>query len=99
MANDPTEPIELRKPALCHAGRGGVAIEQLVSLYDKTTDREMKKQLVFVYQQRGGGPAIDKLIDIAKTEKDAEVRKDALFWLSRSKDPRALKLLEDIINK
>ena len=68
-----------------------------MSLYDRTTDREMKKQLIFVYHQRGSGAAFDKLLDIARNEKDVEVRKDAFFWVSRSKDPRALKLLEDII--
>ncbi|AHG87843.1 hypothetical protein J421_0306 [Gemmatirosa kalamazoonensis] len=99
VANDPKETIELRKQALFWAGQGGAPVEQLVGLYDKTTDPEMKKQLVFVYQQRGTGPAFDKLLDIARTEKNADVRKDAIFWLSRSKDPRVAKLIEDIINK
>ena len=99
VANDPKESIELRKQALFYAGQGGVSAEQLASLYDKTTDRDMKKQLVFVYQQRGSGPAFEKLLDIARNEKDVEVRKDAVFWLSRSKDPRVAKLIEDLINK
>jgi HEAT repeat protein len=100
VAQDAKEPIELRKQALFWAGQGGVPMEQLVSLYDKTSDREMKKQLVFVYQQRGGtGPGFEKLLDIGRNEKDPEIRKDAIFWLSRSKDPRALKLLEDLIGK
>jgi len=99
IATDPKEPIDLRKQALFWAGQGGAPVEQLVALYDKTTDQEMKKQLVFVYQQRGVGPAFDKLLDIARNEKDTEVRKDAIFWLSRSKDPRATKLIEDLLNK
>ena len=45
------------------------------------------------------GADIDKLLDIARNEKDVEVRKDAIFWLSRSKDPRATKLIEDLLNK
>jgi len=99
VAQDPKESIELRKQALFWAGQGGAPVEQLVSLYDRTTDPEMKKQLVFVYQQRGNGAAFDKLLDIASHEKDKEIRSSAVFWLSRSKDPRALKLIEDIINK
>ena len=99
VANDPKESVELRKQALFYAGQGGAAVEQLVSLYDKTADRDMKKQLVFVYQQRGSGPAFEKLLDIARNEKDVEIRKDAIFWLSRSKDPRVAKLIEDLINK
>ena len=42
---------------------------------------------------------LEKLLDIARNEKDAEVRKDAIFWISRSKDPRATKLIEDLLNK
>jgi HEAT repeat protein len=99
VANDPKESIDLRKQALFWAGQGGVPVEQLVSLYDRTTDHEMKNQLIFVYQQRGSGPAFDKLLDIARNEKDVELRKQAIFWLSRSKDPRVAKLIEDLINK
>jgi len=99
IANDPKESTELRKQALFYAGQGGASAEQLAALYDKTTDRDMKKQLVFVYQQRGSGPTFEKLLDIARNEKDTDVRKDAIFWLSRSKDPRVAKLIEDLINK
>jgi tetratricopeptide (TPR) repeat protein len=99
VANDTKETTELRKQALFWAGQGGVPVEQLVALYDRTTDQEMKKQLVFVYQQKNGGPAFEKLLDIARNEKDTEVRKDAIFWISRSKDPRATKLIEDLLNK
>ncbi len=97
LAQDTRESTELRKQALFYAGQGGANVEQLVALYDRATDQEMKKQLVFVYQQRGSGPAFEKLLDIARAEKDVEIRKDALFWVARSKDPRALKLIEEII--
>jgi HEAT repeat protein len=99
IALDPKESIELRKQALYWAGQSGAPAEQLVALYDKTNDREMKEQLVYVFQQRGTGPAFDKLLDIARNEKDMEIRKNALYWVTRSKDPRALKLIEDIIEK
>ena len=36
---------------------------------------------------------------MTRNEKDADVRKDAIFWISRSKDPRATKLIEDLLNK
>lgn len=99
VAQDPKETTELRKQALFWAGRGGVAQEQLVSLYDKVTDADMKEQLIFVFSQRGSGPSFEKLLDIGRNEKNKDLRSKAVFWLSRSKDPRALKLLEDIINK
>ena len=62
--------------------------EQLVSLYDRVSDRDMKEQLIFVFQQRGSGPAFEKLLDIGRNEKDKDLRSKAVFWLSRSKDPR-----------
>jgi HEAT repeats len=42
---------------------------------------------------------VDKLIQIAKTEKDKELRKQAIFWLGHSRDPRALKALQELIDK
>ena len=50
--------------------------------------------------QRSRSPeAVDKLIQIAKTEKDRELRKQAIFWLGHSSDPRALKALQELIEK
>ena len=64
------------------------------------TDTEIKEQLIFVLSQRGrDGRAIDKLMDIAKNDKDKELRGKAMFWLGQSRDPRALKFLEDLISK
>ena len=59
----------------------------------------MKEQLIFVYSQRKDPQAVDKLIQIAKSDTSPEMRKKALFWLSQSKDPRAAKVLEDVINQ
>jgi HEAT repeat protein len=97
IALDPKESMENRTTALFWAGQSGAPVEQLVGLYDKTSDKQMKEQLINVYRQRGTGPAFDKLLDIAKNEKDADLRRNAFYWLSRSKDPRALKYIEDLL--
>jgi len=101
IALDPKESIEMRKQALFWAGQnGGASTESFVTLYDKMTDREIKEQLIFVFSQRGrDAKAIDKLMDIAKTDKDRELRSKAVFWLGQSRDPRAVKYLEDLISK
>jgi HEAT repeat protein len=93
--------MELRKNALFWAGQNGsLDMAKFGALYDKGSEMEFKKQVIFVLSQRGkSSEAIDKLIDIAKNEKDKELRKDAMFWLSQSHDPRVVKLLMDIINK
>jgi HEAT repeat protein len=74
---------------------------QLASIYDKNTDLEMREQVVFVLSQRGNkdSAALDKLLEIAKTEKNADLRKRAIFWLGQSKDPRAAKLLQELIER
>ena len=91
---------EMRKHALFWAGQGGAPIADLVAIYDRMPDREMKEQLIFVYSQRGrDSAAIDKLFDIARNDRDPELRKKAIFWIGQSKDPRAAQFLSDLINQ
>ncbi|MGH7654781.1 MAG: HEAT repeat domain-containing protein [Gemmatimonadaceae bacterium] len=93
--------MALRKQALFWAGQtGSVDMAKLGSLYDKASEEEFKKQVIFVLSQRSSSPeAVDKLIDIAKNETNKSLRKDAIFWLGQSHDPRALKALQDLINR
>lgn len=94
------EDIELRKKALFWAGQNReVSLDQLVSLYDRMKDREMREQMIFVYSQRRETPAVDKLMSIAKSDPDRELRKKAVFWLSQSRDPRAAQFLLEIIEQ
>jgi HEAT repeat protein len=100
VALDQNQPIEIRKKALFWAGQSRrVPIQDLVTLYSRTDDREMREQLVFVYSQRREPEAVDKLLEIARTDPDRELRKKALFWLGQSRDPRVAELLLDIINQ
>jgi HEAT repeat protein len=94
--------MELRKQALFWAAQQGTAsTAQLAAIYDKNTDQEMKEQAIFTLAQRGNKDpqAVDKLLDIAKNDKNAELRKRAIFWLGQSKDPRAAKLLQQLIER
>jgi HEAT repeat protein len=100
LAVDNRENIELRKKALFWAGQSGVGIDEIIPLYSKITDQEMKEQVIFVLSQRSNSPAaVDKLLDIAKNDKDPDLRKKAIFWLGQSRDPRVQQFLLDIINK
>ena len=100
IALNSKEDIELRKKALFWAGQSGVAIPEMVQLYDRMADTEMKEQIIFSLSQRQKErAAIDKLFDIAKNEKDAELRKKAIFWLGQSRDPRVQQFLLDLINR
>jgi HEAT repeat protein len=100
VATNPRETLEMRKRALFWAGQsGGVTMPQLAALYDRTTDVDMKEQVIFVLSQRSSRDAVDKLIDIARREPNKQLRKRAIFWLSQSNDPRATALLTEIIEK
>jgi HEAT repeat protein len=100
IAVDPKEDIELRKKALFWAGQSGVGIDEIIPLYSKINDQEMKEQVIFVLSQRSNTPAaVDKLLDIAKHDTDPDLRKKAIFWLGQSRDPRVQQFLLDIINK
>ena len=99
IALNERESVEMRKKALFWAGQTGGNLDQLVGLYDRMQNEEMKDQLIFVYSQRHEAAALDKLIQIAKTESDKELRKKALFWLGQSHDPRAAQVLLEIINQ
>lgn len=92
------EPIELRKRALFWASqRRTLPSAELIGLYDRVTDREMKEQLIYLYSQRRTEETTTKLIDIVRRERDPELRKRAIFWLGQSKDPRAADVLREVI--
>jgi tetratricopeptide (TPR) repeat protein len=100
VAADPKENIELRKKALFWAGQSGVPMSELVGLYNRMPESEMKEQMIFVFSQReNDAAATDKLFDIAKNDKDPELRKKAIFWLGQSRDPRVQQFLMELINK
>jgi HEAT repeat protein len=99
LAQNDREPIEMRKKALFWAGQTGADLGDLAALYDRTSNEEMKDQLIFVYSQRHEPAAVEKLIDIAKHEANQDLRKKAVFWLGQSHDPRARQALLDIINQ
>jgi HEAT repeat protein len=98
QALDSSLPVEVRKQALFWAGQSGVALPEFVGLYDRMRDTEMREQIIFVLSQRGRETAaIDKLIDIARRDPDRHLREKALFWLGQSHDPRAARVIAEII--
>ena len=94
------QPVETRKKALFWAGqRNDIELSQLLPLYDKLKDEDLREHFIFVLSQRREAAAADKLVQIAKSDPDTEMRKKALFWLAQKNDPRAKQLLMEIINQ
>lgn len=98
IAADPKYSVDVRKQAIFSAGQAGVSSADLIALYDKVRDTEVKGQLIWVLSSKNETGATDKLIDIAKHDPDVQMRKKAIFWLGQSHDPRVKQLLLDIIN-
>ncbi len=100
LATNEKEDVEVRKKALFWAGQNkAVSVEVLTQLYDRMKDTEMREQVIFVLSQRKDAGAVDKLIAIARTDTDRDLRKRAIFWLGQSRDPKALKAIEELVNR
>ncbi|MEJ2677624.1 MAG: HEAT repeat domain-containing protein [Gemmatimonadota bacterium] len=97
VATDTAAPMDVRKHAIFWASQADASITAMSHLYDRVQNRELKEQLLFAFSQSDNSAAVDKLIQVAKTEKDPDLRKRAIFWLGQSDDPRAAKVLADII--
>jgi HEAT repeat protein len=101
IAKDRNEDMEVRKQALFFAGMAETSTKELLDVYNSfPNDPELRQHMLVVLGQRSSDPAaVTHLLEIARTEKDPELRKMALFWLSQSDDPRATKLLEDLLEE
>jgi HEAT repeat protein len=99
VAFDSSNTEDVRGHALWCAGQAGVAGSELVAVYDRLTDSELKEKLIWVMSESRDREATDKLIDIATKDRDMQMRSKALFWLGQKNDPRVRQLIADIINK
>lgn len=90
------EPIEARMAAL-RSDRMTVAA--LSKLYNGTAQGRMRDALISALTKRTEPEAVDKLIDIARNDTDPAMRRMAISALARSRDPRANKLLLELVDK
>jgi len=99
VAQDAGQPVEVRKQALFWASQAGVPLAEIVGLYDRVREPELREHLIFVMSQRMREPAaMDKIIEIARRDPDRRMREKALFWLGQSRDPRAIRVLREVID-
>ena len=98
VISDSKESMDQRKNAIFHlASRKAGATDELVAVYDKLPI-ELKKDVLFHIASRNTSASLEKLIEIAKKDPSQQLRKDALFYIAQSKDPRALKALEEMVS-
>ncbi len=72
------------------------AIGPINEALDRDPETEVKKKAVFALTQLPDG-GVPTLIQVARTNANPAVRKQAVFWLGQSRDPRALRYLEEIL--
>ncbi|MGQ0714570.1 MAG: HEAT repeat domain-containing protein [Gemmatimonadaceae bacterium] len=99
IALDESNSSELRGHALWTAGEAGIPGSELVTVYDRVSDSEVKEKLIWVMSASRDRAATDKLIKIAQKDPNKEMRKKALFWLGQKNDPRVKQILIDILNR
>jgi hypothetical protein len=95
--------LELRKAAIGAIGRRGGpgALDALISLYDSASTDELKDQLMNAMSYSNDPRVTDKLISIARNPQTPIDRKRRAVMLlsSRSKDPKVLAFLEELLKQ
>lgn len=94
---------ELRRLALTNVQRfagwrkNAQMVDVLSGIYNTETDENFKKSIIQSLAGFDQPPAAKKLLEIAKTDKSDALKLEAIRALGKSKDPEALKYLEEII--
>ncbi len=108
VAQNQKESMETRRAAVSQFSMMNVTGAQIAAVYERSSEVEIKRQLLAslasLSSRRGRegeatSDGIDQLLEIVRNEKNVELRKQAIAMLSRSKDPRALALLQEIIER
>lgn len=92
------EPLDVRMSALGIAG-STMDIGAVTRMYDGSDQRQVRETLISILSSRKEPAATDKLIEIARSGTDPSMRRMAISALARSKDPRANKLLLELVDK
>ena len=95
---------ELRRLAFSNLRRfpnwrtNGQVVETITKFYDAETDEDSKISLIRALAELKQTAATRKLLDIAKNGQSDKLCLEAIYSLRNSKDPEAIKFLQDLIN-
>jgi HEAT repeat protein len=98
LARNEDEPLDSRLAAM-RSISSTADVATLIRLYDAATHQRIRGTLISALGDRKESAALDKLIEIARTGTDPSARRLAISALSSSKDPRATKLLLELVDK
>ncbi|MCC6244374.1 MAG: HEAT repeat domain-containing protein [Gemmatimonadaceae bacterium] len=101
IAKDELRPSDVRNSALNWLGEvvGDKVTRTLDSIAYEPGDREVRKQAIATLSRRPADEAIPALLKMVETLPDRELRKTAVFWLAQSKDPRAMRWMEQQLSR
>ena len=99
IATNTNESIRLRRRAVQLSDRAGTPVADIVSMYDRVDDPQMKEALISTLSQNGTKPALDKLLAIAKADPNYQMRRRAVNALGHSEDPRIKDALKEIVER
>jgi HEAT repeat protein len=100
IARNPAENTELRRTVINRIGEhrdDAQTVELLISLYDAEQNYDVKRTLLDALGESEHKTALRKLMQIARSDASVELRRQAIQQIGRSKDPEALRFLEDIL--
>jgi hypothetical protein len=100
IAKNKEIPAATRRRALFWLGQaaGDQVAEAMGNIAnDAREDRDVRLAAVFGLRRRPADDAIPALIRSSDSDRDPEVRRQAMFWLSQSKDPRAVAWFEKVL--
>jgi hypothetical protein len=69
----------------------------LLEILDGANPQSIKEKAVFALSQLPREQATTALVDVIKSSQSKAIRKKALFWLGQSNDPKAIKVIEQIL--
>ena len=72
-------------------------LDQFVSMYDAEQNDQLKMMLLRAFAESPQKNAVRKLMAIARNDPSVERRKLAVRYLGQSRDPEAMKFLEDLL--
>lgn len=99
IAQNSKESMEIRRSAIYSLNGAGVTGTQLGQIYDRAGELEIRKQVILMLTATKDDSGLNKLLEIGRSEKNPELRKTIITALGRSKDPRAVALILEIIEK
>lgn len=99
IARNTREHNDLRGQAIFWLGQGSSNVADLTALYATLDNTDLKNQVLFSISQSSDRAALDMLIEVARSDKDKSSKEQAIFWIGQSRDPRAIKFLEELIKR